>query len=299
LRLLARVFRFETVCSDLPYAHRMQETALRRGALVRDRSRFGHVLLPLVLLALANAGCEEKPSAPLAPPASALAPAAPPAAGAQAFSVEAGSTKVDFTMDAELEKIFGRAPGALEGQLFVDLKDVTKSTGLVKVDLDKLSIFQKTRKKAGEDFGEETRNEKQNQDMRTWFEILPDAPADIREKNRWVEFKIEKVTDASATDVTALSGAERKLTLTVSGDFRLHQRVSKRSAKLQLVFKYDGDKPRSVHVTTIEPFSVGLEEHDVRPRKAFDTLADKTLEALGAKVAKVAMVSLDFEAVGK
>ena len=272
---------------------------MRRSALVRNRNRFEHIVLPLVLFGVANAGCEEKPSAPLAPPASALAPAAPPAAGAQAFAVDSGTTKVDFTMDAELEKIFGRAPGALEGQLFVDPKDVTKSTGLVKVDLDKLSIFQKTRKKADQDFGEETRNEKQNQDMRTWFEITPDAPADVREKNRWVEFKIEKVTDASATDVTALSGAERKVTLTVSGDFRLHQRVSKRSAKLQAVFKYEGDRPRSVHIATVEPLAVALEEHDVRPRKAFDTLADKTLEALGTKVAKVAMVSLDFNAAAK
>jgi hypothetical protein len=272
---------------------------MRRSALVRNRNRFEHIVLPLVLFGAASIGCEEKPSAPLAPPASALAPAAPPAAGAQAFAVDSGTTKVDFTMDAELEKIFGRAPAALEGQLFVDLKDVTKSTGLVKVDLDKLSIFQKTRKKSDQDFGEETRNEKQNQDMRTWFEITPDAPADVREKNRWVEFKIEKVTDASATDVTALSGAERKVTLTVNGDFRLHQRVSKRSAKLQAVFKYEGDKPRSVHIATVEPLAVALEEHDVRPRKAFDTLADKTLEALGTKVAKVAMVSLDFNAAAK
>ena len=269
------------------------------SALVRERNWFRQALLPLLVLALASSGCDEKPSAPLAPPASALAPVAPPVAGAQAFAIDGSSAKVDFAMDAELEKIFGRAPGALEGQLFVDLKDVTKSTGLVKLDLDKLSIYQKTRKKADQDFGEEIKSEKQNQDMKTWFEILPDAPSDIREKNRWVEFRIEKVTDASATDVSALSGAERKLTLTVSGDFRLHQRVSKKSAKLQAVFKYDGDKPRSVHITSVEAVSVGLEEHDVRPRKAFDTLADKTLEALGAKVAKVAMVSLDFNAAAK
>jgi hypothetical protein len=254
---------------------------------------------PFLVLSLALVGCDEKPSAPLAPPASALAPAAPPATGARAFVVERSSSKVDFTMDAELEKIFGRAPGALTGELFIDLKDVTKSTGLVKVDLDQLSIFQKTRKQADQDFGEETKNEKQNQDMRNWFEIESDAPADAREKNRWVEFKIEKVTDASASDVTALPSAERKVTLTVSGDFRLHQRVSKRSAKLQALFKFDGDKPRSVHLSTIEPVAVGLEQHDVRPRKAFATLADKTLEALGAKVAKVAMVTFEFDAVAK
>ncbi len=250
-------------------------------------------------LSIAAAGCDEKPSAPLAPAASALASAAPPVAGAAAFKVDPASSKVSFAMDAELEKISGRAPGGLDGEFFIDLKDVSKSTGLVKVDLDKLSIYQKTRKEGDKEFGEETKNEKQNKDMRNWFEIEADAPADAREKNRWVEFKIDSVSEPSAKDVTALTGPERKLTLTVNGDFRLHQRVSKRTAKLSVLFKFDGDKPQSIHVTTVEPFSVALEEHDVRPRKAFATLADKTLDALGAKVAKVAMVSLEFDAMAK
>jgi hypothetical protein len=251
-------------------------------------------------LSIALYGCDEKPGAPLAPPAaSALAPVAPPASGATAFKVDPASSKVSFTMDAELEKIFGRAPGGLEGEFFIDLKDVPKSTGLVKVDLDKLSIYQQTRKGADQAFGEETKNEKQNKDMRNWFEIESDAPAEAREKNRWAEFKVESVSDPSAKDVTALTGAERKLTLTAAGDFRLHQRVSKRSAKLSILIKYDGDKPKSIHVTTVEPFAISLEEHDVRPRTAFATLADKTLGALGAKVAKVAMVSLEFDAAAK
>jgi hypothetical protein len=244
-------------------------------------------------------GCEEKPSAPLAPPASALAPAAPPAAGAAAFNIDSGSSNVSFVMDAELEKILGRAPGGLEGELFIDLKDVTKSTGLVKVDLDKLSIYQQVRKSAGDEFGGETKNEKQNQDMRTWFEIEPDAPADVREKNRWAEFKIGAVSDAPQKDVTALPGPEKKLALGVNGDFLLHQRADKKSAKLSIEFKYEGDKPKSIHVKTIEPFEVSLEAHDVRPRKAFSVLADKTLDALGAKVSKIAKVSLEFDAVAK
>lgn len=248
---------------------------------------------------IALGGCDEKPSAPLAPSASALAPVLPPASGTAAFKVEPASSKVSFNMDSELEKIFGRAPGGLEGEFFIDLKDVSKSTGLVKVDLDKLSIYQQTRKGADQAFGEETKNEKQNKDMRNWFEIEADAPADAREKNRWAEFKVDSVSEPSAKDVTALSGAERKVTLTVSGDFRLHQRVSKRSVKLSILFKFAGDKPQSIHVTTLEPFSVGLEEHDVRPRTAFATLADKTLDALGAKVAKVAKVSLEFDASAK
>jgi hypothetical protein len=264
-----------------------EEMAMRKSLLI---------LAAGMLLAL---GCEEKPSAPLAPPASALAPAAPPAAGAVAFKIDSASSRVSFVMDAELEKIFGRAPGGLEGELFIDLKDVAKSTGRVKVDLDKLSIYQQVRKQADEEFAGETKNEKQNQDMRNWFEIESDAPAAVREKNRWAQFRIDAVNDTSAKDVTTLPGPERKLTLAVSGEFLLHQRATNRSAKLAIEFKYAGDKPQSIHVKTLEPVEVGLQEHDVRPRKAFSVLADKTLDALGAKVAKVAKVSLEFDAVAK
>ena len=261
----------------------------------RKSSFIGSVLLATSVAA----GCENKSSQSLAPTASALEAPKPAASGSQAFQIDGASSKLDFTMDAELEKIFGRAPGALAGELFVDPKDVSKATGLVKFDLDKLSIHQRKRESADQEFGEEVKHDKQNKDMRTWFEIESDAPADVREKNRWAEFRIEKVENASTKDVTALAGPERKLTLTVSGDFRLHQRVTKKSAKLEVTFKYDGDKLTGLQVKSQAPFGIGLEEHDVRPRSAFSKLADKGLDALGAKVAKVAMVSLEFGAAAK
>jgi hypothetical protein len=264
--------------------------------MIRYISCSSSLAFAAVLLAC---GCEDKPAQPLAPTASALEAPKPPVAGAQAFVIDEASSKVDFTMDAELEKIFGRAPGALTGELFVDPKDVTKSTGLVKLDLDKLSIYQKKREKADQEFGEETKNEKQNKDMRTWFQIEADAPADQREKNRWVEFKIDRVENASAKDVTALPGAERKVTMTVSGDFRLHQRVTKKSAKVEVAFKYEGDKLQALQIKSLEPVDIGLEEHDVQPRSAFSKLADKGLDALGQKVAKIAKISLELGAKAK
>jgi hypothetical protein len=72
--------------------------------------------------------------------------------------------------------------------------------------------------------------------------------------------------------------------------------MSEKTAKLEAVFKYKGDKPESVTVKTIEPFGVNLEEHDVKPREAFGKLAKQTLEILAPKVAKEAMVSLEFSA---
>jgi hypothetical protein len=215
------------------------------------------------------------------------------------LEVQTETSKVDFTMDAELEKILGRAPKSVEGEIFVDLKDLTKTTGLIKVDLLELALYQRKREDANEEYGEEVKQEKQNAHAQTWLQINEEAPAEVREQNRWIEFKLNKVTDVSSRDVTSLSGDERRVTATVEGDFRLHGRVTKKTAKLELSFRFEGDEPKAMAVKTTEPIDVGLEEHDVRPRSAFDKLADATLETLGAKVAKVAKVNVEFEATPK
>ena len=99
--------------------------------------------------------------------------------------------------------------------------------------------------------------------------------------------------------MTALHGAERKLTATVTGRFVLHGREAKQSAKIELTLSYQGEKPRSAHVRTVTPFVVDLAEYDVRPREAFGKLAQKTLEVLAPKVAKRANVSIEFLATAK
>jgi hypothetical protein len=241
-------------------------------------------------------GCEDKASPEqLAPPSSAL-PAAAPAANARKFVVEAASSKLDFEMDAPLEKILGEAPGSVEGELFVDPKDVTKTTGLVKIDLFDLSLYQRKRGDEQSEYGEKKKNENQNAHMRTWFEISDDAPPDVREKNRYAEFRIIKIDNPSQTDVTTLAGPQRKITATVTGDLRLHQRKSTKTAQVEVTFGFDGDKPQSVTIKTVSPLVVGLEEHDVRPREAFGKLAQKTLAAFGDKVATAAPVTLEFTA---
>jgi hypothetical protein len=104
----------------------------------------------------------------------------------------------------------------------------------------------------------------------------------------------------SATDVTKLTGPERKVTATVSGDFRLHGRKATKSAKVELDFKYDGDKLASVEVKTLEPFVIPLEEFEIHPRDATGKLVKSLTEALSSnlkgKVAKDAPVSVDFVA---
>jgi hypothetical protein len=236
----------------------------------------------ILALSTALASCRDHKEQQLAPTASALEPAKPAAPEASAFSVESASSKVTFLMEAPIEKISGEAPGAATGTLFVNLADVSKSTGLVKVDLDKLTLYQEKRDDEGKAFSARTKNETQNEHARTWLEISPDTPAPERETNRYVEFSIRKVEDASATNVLALGGAERKLTASVVGDLRVHGRKKEQRAKVELVFQFAGDKAESVKVRTLEPLMVGLEEYDVRPREAFGKLAQKTLGALGS-----------------
>lgn len=254
------------------------------------------VMVLAAALALGLSGCEDKPSGRLAPVSSSLAPARPASEASQKFEVEQKSSQVDFLMAAPIERIHGKAPESASGELNVDLSDITKSNGLIKVDLDKLALYHSRRDDEKGKFGEEDKNENQNKHMRTWFQISDDAPKEMREQNRYVEFKLDKVDSASAKNVLAMKGSERKITATVSGDFRLHGRKVKKTAKLELTFKFDGKMPVSVHVKTAEPVDVSLEAHDIKPRETFEKLASKTLGALGQKVAKTAPVSLEFDA---
>lgn len=248
------------------------------------------------MVASGLSACDDKPTGKLAPISSSLAPAKPQSKVARKFEVQQKSSHVDFLMAAPIERIHGKAPGSVSGELYLDLADIAKSNGFIKVDLDRLSLYHSKRKDEHGKFGDETKNAHQNEHMRTWFQISHDAPEAIREQNRYVEFKVKKVDSVSHDDVLAMKGADRKITATVTGDFRLHGRKVEKSAKLQLAFKFDGDTPVGVHVKTVEPVLVSLQAHDIKPRRTFEKLAAKTLGALGEKVAPNAPVSFDFDA---
>jgi hypothetical protein len=250
-------------------------------------------------------GCNDKPKVELAPVASALQ-AAPAGATATQFSVDSPSSKVTFLMDSPLEKIDGDASGGLQGELFVDLADIAKSTALVKVDLQKLVLYQQKRDGDKAEYGQRAKSDLQNTHARNWLQIVAregDVTPEQAEANRWVEFKIEKLDAASLTNVAGASGAERTLTATASGDFRLHGRKQAKSARLQITVNYQGDKPQSIHVKTIEPLKIGLEEFEVNPRDDAGKFVKSVTEALSSnlkgKVAQEAPVVLDFTANAK
>lgn len=258
---------------------------------------------PTTILALclfASACGKDEPAKPLAQKKEELAvPEKSEAPSSQTLVIESSSSEVGFEMEAPMERQFGEIPpSAVTGQLTIDPTDITKSTGLVDVDLDELVIYQEAADDDGE-FGERTKSDLQNEHMKDWLEIGPDAPPEDAKKNKLAQFSLEKVTDASASDITQMNGSERKVTFTGEGEFRLHQRVSKKSVPFEATFHYDGDALTSVDVQTTKPLLVDLAEHDVRPRTAFGKLAEKTLDAMAPKVAKEAEVSVAFTAKPK
>jgi hypothetical protein len=253
----------------------------------------------VLAIGLAAFGCDNKSNKNLAPTASALASAEKPSETARELAIETSGSKVTFLMHAPIEQITGEADDAVSGQVFVDLMNLKKTTALIKVDLDKLVLYQQKREDDKSEFGERKKNDLQNHHARAWLEISDDAPAAEREKNRWAEYKIDKVLEVSNPDVTKLTGADRKVTATVEGDFRLHQRKTRKTAKIEATFKFDGDNLSSVTIKTVEPLAIGLEEHDVKPRELFGKLAQKTLSDLGQKVAKDAPVTIELTAKPK
>jgi hypothetical protein len=259
-------------------------------------------LTPLALLIVAaSAGCSEnegktdKPAVTLAPTATALAPVKPATMAAKKLVVDPATSKVDFLMDAPQEKIHGKVAGTTTGDISVDFMDLTKTTGLITVDISGIEIFQTKADKDGK-FGDEKKDEKQNEHARNWLEIGKDTPEDARKKNAMVQFSIKSIEVAGEKDLTKTTGAERKVTLKATGDFLLHGHKTEKTAELEATFHFEGDKPTSVTVKSVKPFAVDLAENEVKPRDAVGKLLQKGLDALAPKVAKEAMVTLEYTA---
>lgn len=255
----------------------------------------GFLFAAALSLALA---CEEKVAEEVQAPEtpSLEEPEAPATEDARSFAVTTEGSDVTFLMEAPVENIRGRAPDAVTGVLTFDLMDLTKSTGLIKIDLLALTLYQTKRESADAPWGDETKSDLQNEHMRNWFQISPEAPEEMREANRVIEFRMNKIEGPSNADITAMTGAERTVTAIARGDFRLHGRTVTKSAPVELTFRYEGGTPTSVRVRSTGPVNVSLEEHEVQPRETFAQLATKTLAALGSKVADTAPVEFAFEA---
>jgi len=273
-----------------------------------SRSRLGQSKLVAALAIAACAGvaaaCERKAPEKLAPVASAPLDSPPTAApGAKKLVVASSGSSVKFLMDSPLEKIDGDAPDSVSGELFVDPANLEKSTGLVKVDLGKLTLYQQKRPDENGAYGERKKSDLQNEHARDWLQIEAkdgEVSAAQAAQNRSVEFRIERLSELSATNVLSMPGPERTVTATAHGEFRLHGRQAKKSAKVTLAFSFDGSDLKSVRVKSVEPVKVALAEFEVHPRDAagkfVQSVTDVIAGKLKGKVASEAPISFEFTA---
>mgnify|MGYP001428334582 CR=1 FL=1 len=265
---------------------------------------FGLVLRPpaaaLALGCVLVVGCEEK-KPNLAPVATTLPSSPPPPAspGLRKLAIDPAS-RTSIFLPAPKEKIRATTSAAA-GQLDVDLTQIERSRGEVKIDLTTLTTST---------FTDAADNAKQTANARTWLEVADGPEGKIDEKtkelNRYAVYAIRAIEKASASDVTKVApvreGADdvRSITLTARGELLLHGRKVEREADLEARFSYDSgaaaDQPRSVHVVTKKPLRVVLAEHDVKPRDKTGKIAKEAFNLLGTKVADEAEIALDLTA---
>jgi hypothetical protein len=219
-------------------------------------------------------------------------------AGSSRFSVQAPSSTIAFTMEAPFEKIYGEAPGAIEGFIDLDPHEVSKSRGVIKMDLGKLYLFQQKRDDESTEYGEKVKSPRQNDHMKQWFGIDDSVPAAQREQNRWAVFSVNDIRSASANDIGQVSGSTKKLTATVSGELSLHGRTARKSVKVELTVTTSGDRVESLAVKSLEPLRIALKAHDIRPPDAntSEQALQSWLGLFGKKVAEEAPVNFEFSA---
>lgn len=245
------------------------------------------------LLAVSAPGCSKKQERD-AKPAPTITPPAPLPQKAQSdlihhFDVDPQAAQVEFAMEAPLEKIRGRVPSkAVQGGVWVDRQKQLQLAGTFRVSLSELELFQRKADKGGA-FGQEVKNDTQNEHARNWLEIDNKAPANEREKNLQASFSFEHPTQTSTPKLSELPTGEHRTEWTASGPFIIHQRSQNLS--VSLIITVDKRADGELHIkqlATSKPVPIDLDKFDVRPRTAFGKLAQKSLSMMSEKVAQVA-----------
>ena len=173
----------------------------------------------------------------------------------------------------------------------MDLVDISKSTALVKVDLQKLVLYQQKRDGDKGGYSQRAKSDLQNTHARIGFKIVPrdgdmctTEQAEDQSLGRAVRSTTRSTTPGSA-DVAAATGAARTVTTTASGDFRLHGRkqTKKREARDhgQLSRRQGPVHSREVPV---DPLKIGLEEFEVNPRDDAGKFVKSVTEALSSNL---------------
>lgn len=209
------------------------------------------------------------------------------------LSLDPQTSSLEMKMLAELENIQGSGKQGLTGEISFDPQNVLAASGTVRFDLTRLRLLHAIKRGDTEEMGELRSSSKQNDDMRIWLEIASDTPEETLKRYRYATFAFERVKKAVPTALPSEPG-EYKLSLVVEGAFELHGHTVRKTVPLNATVTQTAAGVTQVRARTAEPLTISLTEHDVRPRTAFGILADRTLDAMGKKVAKTPQVQLEL-----
>jgi polyisoprenoid-binding protein YceI len=199
-------------------------------------------------------------------------------------NLTAKSVKATFLIDAPLEKIKGVSEEG-EGSIALMADDLGKTTGTLKIKLTSLRT---------ETFGDKGKDESQTDHARAWMEVGKESSAETRAKYEYAVFKLTgvKAEPKNLADVKE-EGGVRKITVTASGDLTLHGVTVKREVPLVATFRGPADKPTEVSFTTEKPFTISLQEHDIKPRDSVGKFLDGALGKIGKKIDDKVQLSLE------
>lgn len=247
-------------------------------------------------------GCDKKDDTkPVAPAASSLAPSeAPPSSMVVKAKIDPkGTTKID--MPAPSEKIKAQTSAA-DGHLDVDLMDLTQTRGEVKVDLTSLKTTT---------FGDATKDGTQTLHALAWLEAGDPEKGkiadDVKAQNKFAVFAIRSIDGVSEKNASKIASVSeggndvRKTDLVAHGELLVHGHKVNKDVPLTAKLVYAAgakptDRPKSILITSRDPWKVTLAEHEVRPRDDVGKIAKAAFSLIGTKVAETASISVDFTA---
>jgi hypothetical protein len=250
-----------------------------------------------VLLVVLAAGCDKKKDdVALAASASALEVSKPPASAMVAHYDVQKDGKTSIDMPGVNEHIVADTT-ASDGKLDVDLMDLTKSVGEVKVDLTTLKTHT---------FKDGDKNDSQTGHAHNWMEVGDDYSKDTIEKYKWAVFAIRSIDGVSEANVGKIAPATkdgedvRTAQLTAHGEMLIHGHKANKDLPMEARFYWPAGakpdaKPARIVFATKKPLRVTLKEHDVRPRDTSGKLLDWTT-SLVSKVAETADISFEMTA---
>jgi polyisoprenoid-binding protein YceI len=167
------------------------------------------------------------------------------------------------------------------GELEIDLEDLTRSRGMVTIDLAGLETHS---------LGDDALDADITGRVRDWLEVG-------KEPLRFARFTLRAVDRASEQNALEAAGDKRAVTLFVTGDLTLHGVKVEKKMELAASFAMADGVVSRVTLRTAQPVAVSLSEHGVRPRGPDGVeIADSALGAAGAGHVDAASVTFEISA---